>query len=312
MKKVNQLLKISLAMLLLASCSNEKKESKSTAVSPVKIDKVEGIARIEPEQGLLYIYSSANGTIENVNTSVNDKVKEGNVLINLENSTDIAQLNMEESKISSQKSTIQSAEMNANATLTDLKKAERDVSLNEQLFAAKAITEQTLNNSKAQVNKLQLDYKKLLSDKELAKNKLVEINAGIQYQKAVVGLKQIRAPYDGKVLQWDVHKGDYVTTGQKLGQFAPDGALIAKAEIDELFAGRIKTGMKAEIISQLNGEKIADGEVIFVGGYLKKKSLFSDENTVEDRRIKEVFVRLNTESKTTINSRVNCIIFLNK
>lgn len=312
MKSINNILITSLAILLLASCSNKKPDSTSFVGSSMKIEKVAGIARIEPEKGLLYICSNTNGIIEKINSHVNNNVKQGRVLVKIENSADIALLNLEQSKTLAQKSAIHSAQIYANTALADLKKAERDFSINKQLYSAKAITEQTLYNSKALVDKLLLDHDKLLSDVEQTKNKLVEINAAIQYQKAVLNSKQIRAPYNGKVLSWDIHKGDYVTAGQKLGQFAPEGALIARVEIDELFAEKVKTGMKANIISQLNGEKTGEGEVIFIADFLKKKSLFSDENTVEDRRVKEVLVRLTSEFKPVINNRVNCIIYLNK
>ena len=312
MKKIYQAIMIGLAFAMLPSCTNQKPDLTEEEATPAKIDKVVGVARIEPEKGLLYIYSTANGKIQSINADVNENVKQEAVLVSLENATDAAQLNIEESKILTQKAVIRSAEINANAILSDLQKAKEDVVLNEQLFAAKAITEQTLNDSKAKASKLQIEYQKQLSDVEQAKNKMAEINASVQYQQTVIASKQIKAPFDGKVLQWDIYKGDYVTVGQKLGQYAPDGALIAKTEVDELFAEKVKTGMKADIISQLNGEKIGEGEVVFVAGFLKKKSLFSDENTVEDRRVKEVKVRLKPETQIAINNRVDCIIYLNK
>jgi HlyD family secretion protein len=36
--------------------------------------------------------------------------------------------------------------------------------------------------------------------------------------------------------------------------------------------------------------------------------LFSDENTVEDRRVRTVKIRLSPQSSAIINARVDCII----
>ena len=312
MKKNHISIIASVAILLFASCSNkdEQKNKKVESTAPNEITQVVGIARIEPEKGLLYIYSNANGKIESVNAIENDVVKQNSVLITLTQQTDEAELSMEKSKIASQNSAIESAEASAKAIQSDLQKAKADVELNEKLLAAKAITAQTLNDSKAKYDKLLFEYNKQLAGVNETKNKLTEIEANIKYKSAIINDKIIKAPFNGKVLQLDVHNGDYITTGQKLGQFAPEGSLVAVTEVDELFADKIKTGMKAEIISQLNGEKIGEGEVVFVAEFLKKKSLFSDETTIEDRRVKEVKIRLKSDTKIAINNRVDCIIKL--
>jgi len=186
----------------------------------------------------------------------------------------------------------------------------RNLILSQNLFNVKAITEQSLNDSKAKVKKLITEYNKQLSDIKQTKSKRNEIESNINYRNVLLSEKKIKAPLNGKILQWDIHLGDYITAGQKIGQFAPDGDLVAVTEVDELYADKIKLGMKAEVISQLDGQKIADGEVIFMADFLKKKSLFSDENTVEDRRVRTVKVRLSQSSKAIINARVDCIIKL--
>jgi len=299
-----------LIMISFTACNSNDEKNKNLTTTSKEIDKIVGVARIEPEKGLLYIYSTADGKIETLQADENSQVNEGSILANLDIKTDIAQLNQERSKISSQQSSIQSSEANAKAILSELQKAKADVLLNENLFEAKAIAEQTLKDSKAKASKLTFDYEKQLADVNLSKNKIKELDANLQYRNSVISEKQIEAPLAGKVLQWDIHKGDYVTAGQKLGQFAPDGDIIAITEVDELFVNKVKIGLKAKIVSQANGKKIGEGTVVFVAEFLKKKSLFSDENTVEDRRVKEVKIRLNKTTSAIINNRVDCIIYL--
>lgn len=312
MKKLRAYLLIGGISVLLLSCSENETENEVANTTPTEteITKVVGVARIEPENGLLYIYSSTNGKVASINVNSNEIVEEGAVLLNLENATDLAQLDQEKTKISSQKSSVKASETNAELIKADLKKAKEDLELNKKLFASKAITEQVLNDSKAKVSKLEIEYEKYVADIELSKSKLPEIVAGIQYKEALLNEKQVKAAYKGKVLQWDIHKGDYITAGQKLGQFAPEGSLVAVTEVDELFANKVKIGMKAEVFSQANGEMIGTGTVIWVADYLKKKSLFSDENTVEDRRVREVKIRLDNSTTAMINNRVDCTIYL--
>jgi len=301
-------------MLALISCSGENKKdetvSKNDTSKKADMNVVVGIARIEPEKGLLNIYANANGRISKIIASENLSVSKGSDLALLDNQTDNALLAIEQSKAPAQNAAILSAQQNARAILSDLKKAQRDVALNEQLFNSKAITEQALNDSKSKVTRLQYDYQKLIADLSQQKSKVREIDANIKYREAILSDRQIKSAFAGAVLQWDVHESDYVTPGQKLGQFAPDGALIAVTEVDELFADKVEKGMKAEIYSQMNGQKTGSGTVIYVAGFLRKKSLFSDENSVEDRRVREVKVLLSTGVKVNINNKVDCKIYL--
>lgn len=309
-------IKSRLAIFLIAAIasgchsSSEKTASIATDTTKADINKIISIARIEPEKGLLNIYSNANGKIQAIKVEENNPVPAGGLLIELERNTEAAQLNQEESKISAQNSAIAVAAANAASLNAELQKAKEDVELNEKLFAAKAVAGQTLTDSKAKYKKMAFDLEKLNAEVNQAKNKIKELNANIAYSKAVLNDGLIKAPFSGKVLQLDVHNGDYVTSGQKLGMFAPDGSLCAVAEVDELFAGKVKLGMKADIISQGSGQKTGSGTIIFIADFLKRKSLFADENTVEDRRVKTVKVRLDDGSSAVINDRVDCIIYL--
>ncbi len=313
MKNICVPMVFSLIMALLASCHSEEDEvkNKNQSSAPKIISKVVGVARIEPEKGLLYIYASASGKISEINENENHTVVQGTCLLKLDKTIDIAQLNMEKSKVGVQKSVIQSAEANAKAIYSEFEKMKADVALNEKLFAAKAITQQMVDDSKAKLSKLNFEYDKQLAEVSQSKNKMAEIASGIQYRNAVLDEKQVNAPYNGSVLEWNVQKGDYVNAGQKLGQFAAEGSVIAVTEVDELFADKIKIGMRAEIISQATGKKLGEGQVYFIAGFLKRKSLFSDENTVEDRRVEKVKIRLNSGARVMINNRVDCIIYLN-
>ncbi|KAA8482423.1 CusB/HlyD membrane fusion family barrel-sandwich protein [Arcticibacter tournemirensis] len=302
-------------MLALISCSSEDKKNDTvgkpaSASKKAEMNMVVGIARIEPEKGLLNIYANANGRISKIVAAENQSVSKGSDLALLDNQTDNALLAIEQSKAPAQNAAILSATQNAKAVLSDLQKAQKDEALNEQLFKARAITEQALNDSKSKVTRLQYDYQKLIADIAQQKSKVQEIDANIKYRKAILSDRQIKSAYPGRVLQWDVHDGDYVTPGQKLGQYAPDGPLIAVTEVDELFSDKVAKGMRAEIYSQMNGQKTGSGTVVFIAEFLKKKSLFSDENTVEDRRVREVKVLLNSGAKVNINNKVDCKIYL--
>ena len=216
----------------------------------------------------------------------------------------------EESKITAQVAAIASVEAMVKASDSDLKKANADMELNEKLLAAKALSEQALKDSQSKQRKISYDYQRQLAELASAKSKLWEIRSTIKYKKSIINEKIIKAPFSGEILKLEARRGDYITVGQKLGQFAPEGPLVAVTEVDELFAEKVKVGMRADFVSQLDARKICAGIVVFVADFLKKKSLFSDENALEDRRVKEVRLRLDTASNIVINSKVDCIIYV--
>lgn len=308
--KIKFFLIVSLLVCSFCSCTDNNGKSKEQAVLNTEIKSITGVARIEPEKGLLSIYASSNGKINRIAALENQQIIENSLLLTLDNTVEKALFDVEQSKISIQSAAIEAATRNAESVRNDLDKAQSDLRLNEQLFDAKGITRQTLNDSRANMEKLANEYAKAIAARNEQISKMNEVKANVNYRQALLDERVLNSAFAGHVLQWDVHNGDYVTQGQKLGQFAPKGALVAVTEIDELFQDKIGTGMKAEIFSQLNGERIATGTVVYIADYLKKKSLFSDDNTVEDRRVKEVKVRLDNRSKAVINSKVDCTIHL--
>jgi hypothetical protein len=71
----------------------------------------------------------------------------------------------------------------------------------------------------------------------------------------------------------------------------------------------VKVGQPAFMRNQGMDEKLASGEVIFVGSYLKKKSLFSDDSgNMEDRRVREVRILIKDNKQLIFNSLVEAVI----
>ncbi len=106
-------------------------------------------------------------------------------------------------------------------------------------------------------------------------------------------------------------KGSALGQYEKYAEFAPEGRLIARCEVDELFASQVKEGQDADITFVGNSDVLSTGKVIRTTPYLKKKSLFSElAGDKEDRRVMEVWILLDKKSGLLYNSQVECIIKL--
>jgi HlyD family secretion protein len=306
---------LALVATVLLSCSSTK-ESEAQATAQAAQSKtnsappsvIVGIARIEPEDGIVALYSSASGKIKTLVATRNIVLEKGQNILLLDDDVDEAQIRQVSTKSATQESSILAAKASADALRVSLENARKTYLLNEQLLAAKAISAQALSDSKAALDKLEQDYKQVLASADQSTLRLKEFQADAAYYQTLRAQKRVQAPYKGKVLSWDVHVGDVVTSSSKLGDFAPEGSIVAVTEVDELFAEYVKKGLKATIQSQSSGKIIGHGEVTFVADYLKKKSLFEDATSTEDRRVREVHIRLDNGSEVLIGGRVDCTI----
>lgn len=318
MKKITKTLVWILPLLYLMSCSKndkaaEEQTTKTTQQTnkPTTNDRILGVARIEPEEGIVTITAGATGKILGVMMDENQQIQKGQSLLAVEVAIENAQLNQSLSKTETQKAAIEASKATIAALKVSLKNAQDTYQRNAQLYEGKAQTKEVLDNSKTTVEKYMKDIATAEANLAQTQARMKELEADIAYYRTVVNQKKIVAPLTGKVLNVLVKTGEYVTNASQIAEIAPAGAMIARTEVDELYAEKVKIGQKATILSQTTGEQIAEGTVSFTSDYLKAKSLFKDQATEqEDRRVREVHIKLTSGKTPLIGSRVDCMIQL--
>ncbi len=306
-----------LACLLLSSCSGGKTAEKKPAITAKQamadIDKVVGMANIEPVGKILPISSEVNGTITSIAIEANNEVKRGQTLITLDYKVEEAQLMQAKSKLGTQSAVILSAQASLAPLQVKLENAKTTYERNKNLLNGGATTQQVVTDSRFQYEQIQKDIISAQTTVSQQERKMAELQADINYFQTLLDRKTIKAHTDGKILSVDTKIGAAITNTTILGDFAPTGNLMAITEIDELFADKISVGQLAYVRPQGSTEIIAKGKVVFTSPYLKKKSLFADKvENLEDRRVREVRVELAPDSKVLIGSRLECVIELKK
>jgi len=306
-----------ITITILSSCNKKEKEkaekakADSLATIPSTNNQILGVARIEPEDGILSLTAGANGKVLEVLIKENQIVQKGQSLLMIDNSIENAQLFQSESKIGTQKAMIAVSQSNLEVAKVSLKNAFENYQRNLRLFEGNAQTKQAVEDSKALVDKLMKDVEASTANIEQSKSRMKELEADIIYYSTIVNQKKVNSLVSGKVLKVTVKTGDYINNTTQIAEFAPKGSLIAKTEVDELYAEKIQIGQKAFIISQTTGDTLAHGSVSYTADYLKKKSLFKDQATEqEDRRVRDVSIRLESGKMPLIGSRVDCVILL--
>lgn len=310
-----------LVPVLWQSCSDNKAQPGTAAAdedavkpdTPLVVREIVGIARIEPPEKIITINAETPGYVQEINYKENQHVQKGEVLLILDSDVEQAQLRQAKSGFQTQAAAIKSAQATLESLQVQLANANNTYQRNQRLVSGKALTEQQLDDSRFAVENL----KKQVAAQEAVitqqQNRLQELEAEVNYYQTLVSDRTIRAPLSGMFLSSTVKPGNYITTNTSLGDFALDGPYQAITEVDELFATKVKLGQSAYIRLQGSSEKLASGKVVYMAPYLQQKSLFSDSpDNLEDRRVREVRVELDSKENILIGSRVECVIQIEK
>ncbi|MEO6901694.1 MAG: HlyD family efflux transporter periplasmic adaptor subunit [Bacteroidia bacterium] len=303
-----------LLALLLISCTNKRAEEPVLVTKRVDdVNQVVGVGKIQPENGIIELYSEVGGIVEKIYKNENDSVHAGEIIIELKHSIEDANITqlksavrIQEAQLSVDENALKDLQIRYNNSVVELQRL-------NNLLAKGAESQQVVDNATADMQSFMANIKKSQATIEVSKMKWKETKT--QEATAEVQLQQkfIRAPGNGIILELTMQKGNYIDNKQIVAQLNPEGKIIAVCEIDELFANKIKVGQRTIIRNFGSLDTITTGKVYFASSFLKKKSLFNDQpGEKEDRRVREIKISLDNPTSILLNSRVECVVILSK
>lgn len=317
-KLITQIMKKNVAMLLslivIAGCSKNESETdaKAQPVQPTtQPTLVVAVGKVEPENELITLSAPAGGIVKSILKQGGDHVSKGEALLQLENDLEESKANEIRMQIQSQRSQIELEQTQLKESQVNLENKSSLLSKTKRLLATGAESQQAYDDLASETKVLELKVERSNASVQLATNKLNELLAQLKTSEIENQKKLFKAPADGVVLEMQLAKGESVNQYSTYAEFAPDGKLMVRAEVDELFSDQIKTGQKVDVGFTGNDKVIATGEIVMVSPYLKKKSLLSENpGDQEDRRVREIRVALKDPGSLIINSKVECKIQL--
>jgi HlyD family secretion protein len=298
--------------MALNSCGGKsEKEVKVEKYKIDQIDKIIGVARIEPAAKISPIGAESAGKIVQIHVQEGQIVKKGTLLLTLDQSVDAAQIQQSDARLATRQQRVKSLEAKIAAIELKISLADTERLRDRRLADAQAGTQKAAFDSESIYNNLRADLTIAKADLAEAMASIGEVETERNYSQKLLDKKNIYAPANGMVLNWDVKVGQAVSIGSKLADFAPAGDLIATTEVDELYAMKVKKGQRVVINIQGTTDQLSTGTVIYCAPFLSKKSIFNDRaDNLEDRRVREVRVRIDQPEAVLIGSRVECIISL--
>jgi len=304
--------------LILTGCGGSKEnkekpvmESNPVNITMVEVSEVVGVGKVEPEKKIISLAAATGGVVKEIYRNDGDSIKKDEPLVRLDDELELIKVSQLRSQYNSQKSQEEIDKLNlreSEARLSNKKKLLESV---RTLAFKGAETKQTLDDLETEVTTLSLTVEKDSASVKFSASRLRELAEQVRYAEAEASKKILRSPYDGILLELQIEKGSAVNQFASFAEIAPSGPLTVRTEVDELFAGRLREGLEADIRFVGGDSVVAKGKVIFLSPYLKKKSLFSQKaNEQEDRLVREAIIKLEGDNGLILNSKVESVIKL--
>jgi HlyD family secretion protein len=316
--KLSTFIYIGSCFSLLFACSSCEKgrSSKDRADStqlftPDKAREVTGTGKVEPENGIVSLAATSAGIVVKQFKSRGDSVRKGEPILQLDEVLEQARFEQSSSQVPAQRSQIEMARESVREAEVIYQYNQEHLASARNLLRKGAETQENVNDLEQTLKKSEIDLaNKRLAVKQ-AQQRLIEIQKQGQVSRDEKKQKLLLAPEDGIILDLFPTVGSAVKQYDTYADFAGKGPIVVRAEVDELFATKVKTGQKATIRLVGSTDTLATGTVQFVSPYLKKKSLFQEQaSDLEDRRVREIRIAMDQTDRLLLNTKVECIISL--
>jgi membrane fusion protein (multidrug efflux system) len=206
-------------------------------------------------------------------------------------------------KFQSETHRLKASQAEAAALDFQLKQAREDYQRARELAASKWLSPQAMERARTSYQQAQENHRKALAEIAAVRGTLAaaggsrrelqvmerqlavlarqadEIRAEMRRSDVDIADRTVVSPGDGRVVMTFVHKGEYVSTGQRILMFHDPNDIWVQANVKETDVARLKPGMKAEIKVDAYPGRVFEGEVLRIGRAATSKfALLPDPN----------------------------------
>jgi len=312
------------------------------AVAAAKINTVQREAhliaapgRVEAVSEEIRVSSQLSGRLKSVNVEEGDRVKQGQVLAELENDDYRARVLAAEGELEQRQAELRrtingarsqerrEAEAAVQAAKAVLDNAKREAERRRGLADRNVISqdeaerfERAYQVALAQFEQATqhfalVDADAREEDQTHAEAAVATARAQLAEARAYLEKSYIRAPISGVILRKVRHVGESVSTqfDSPVITMADDSTLRVRLDVDESDVSKLRVGQRAYVTAEAYGTHKFEGHVIRVGRILGRKNVRTDEPSEHvDTKILETLVELNPEERLPLGLRVDSFV----
>jgi HlyD family secretion protein len=290
--------------------------------SVVATGKVEPITKVE-------IKSKANGIIKVLNVDVDQSVKAGEVLVELDKEQLAAALRGAEANLQAARASLEAAEAQLKKNIVeaegpDAEFARRAYDRAKTLFAQNLISQSALDDAHSAVDVAENRKRAAYSQLAVSRAKVTEAKAQVAQAKAAADRAAedltnatLRAPIAGTVLTRDVELGSPVSSILNLGANATlvmtlgdIDQVFVRGRVDEADIGRVRHGQPARIRVETFKDRIFTGRVTQISPMgVEKDNVTNFEVKVSiDNPGKELKANMTANAEIVLEEHPNALI----
>lgn len=296
---------------------------------------VGGNGVVEPAQRETRVAGQVTAVVRDVAVKEGDHVKQGELLVQLDDGVEAAALQAAEADVSAERANLARTlkglrieDRDAVAADAQAAKARAELSAGiaartEQLAKTGAATVDELERARRQAQTDQANYKATearlrgaeagsrIEDIGFQRARVLAAEARVAQAKASLNRLAIHAPFDGEVLQVKFRPGElYSFSGaEPLVVMGDTSSLRVRMDVDERDIALVSRGAKAWVVADAFGTQRFTGTVEEIGRRFGRKNIRTDDPVEKnDTKILEVVIRLDTTALLVPGQRVTCFI----
>ena len=236
--------------------------------------------RVDVDGGMVRLAAAREGIIASIQADDGAEVKRGTLL---------AQLDDRQARLLLEAAHNEVTEIDARMKPVQVKlsAAERELARVEPLVASLAVARAERDEKRDQVALIKAELDAMRAQAAAAQTR-------IKLAALEVELRAVRAPADGRVIKRFARAGDAAPASNTapLFLFAPKGARVVRADLEERFVAQVAAGMPVEVVLEANESRVLKGRIARIGQAFGARAPSDDPAERADVRTVEMIVTL--------------------
>lgn len=191
--------------------------------------------------------SKVMGHVRQVNFQTGDRVREGQVLVELDSRDLDAQLQQAEAAHREAQDALQEVEAAIASAKANLELAQATFRRIQDLFEKKSVSNQEFDEAAARLKSAQAAYEMAAAKRRQVTARLSQAAAVVESAKVMRGYARLTAPFDGIITEKRVEPGDLAAPGAPLAVIERADGFRLEVSVEESRLRELRPGQTAEV-----------------------------------------------------------------
>ncbi len=201
-------------------------------------------------------------TLVELNADHGDLVVKGAVLARLHDAEQAARVAKAQAVLANAKASLNMTSALAEKARVVVAQRKQTNQRQQRLLIRNTVSKEAAEDTQLQEDVAAAELLVALSELEVARAKVIEADAQLQYEKVLLDHHTLHAPYDALVIKRHHELGDVVNAGESLFTLVDTATVWALAYVDESRAGHIRLGQAAEVHLRSLPQTVFSGHVV--------------------------------------------------